>query len=65
MSSDPVKIRLPKHLERAKIEIESDGYVVSHEYDKKLEEDFERNRAEYHEVMLHGVPVLVKVKAKL
>jgi len=63
-SKERSRIKLPKDLERATVD-SIPVHAKEFEYDKCLAQDFEQNRAEYYEVELHGVPVKVKVKAKL
>lgn len=55
-------VRLPKGLKRAEsVPKSSEHYKREFDYDKALEADFEANRAAYIEVVMHGVPVKVKV----
>lgn len=57
------RIWLPDGLERAEIVPKSRQKPVREEdYDKALEADFDAHRAEYREVLMHGVIVKVKVK---
>lgn len=55
-------VRLPKGLARAAVILKTRKAPLSQaEYDKALEADYEAHRAEYTEVMIHGIPVKVKV----
>ncbi len=55
-------VRLPPGMKRAPIkEKHREKYIREFDYDKAIEEDFEAHRAEYIEVIMHGVPVKVKV----
>lgn len=56
-------VKLPKDVERATVD-SIPNHVREFEYDKMLEEDFQKHRAEYTEVELYGVIVKVKVKVK-
>ena len=57
------QVRLPKGLKRAEIVPKTkDHYVREFDYDNALEADFDAHRAEYTEIIMHGVPVKVKVQ---
>lgn len=57
------RLWLPKGYKRAEIISKTrDDPIREHEYDTILEEDFNANRAQYREVIIHGVPVKVKVQ---
>lgn len=61
---DYKRVKLPKGLVRARIvENEPGTKKQSAEYDKLLEADYDAHRAEYREVIMYGVPVLVKVES--
>ena len=60
--ADGKRVFLPKGLKRAAvIGKEKRDHLMEFEYDKALHQDFEENRAEYTEIIIHGVPVKVKV----
>ena len=61
--TDGKRVFLPKGLKRATvIGKEKRDHLMEFEYDKALHQDFEENRAEYTEIIMHGVPVKVKVE---
>lgn len=61
--ADGKRVFLPKGLKRAAvIGKEKRDHLMEFEYDKALHQDFEENRAEYTEIIMHGVPVKVKVE---
>ena len=61
--ADGKRVFLPKGLKRATvIGKEKRDHLMEFEYDKALHQDFEENRAEYTEIIMHGVPVKVKVE---
>ena len=56
-------VKLPKGLKRAEIVPKSkDHYVREFDYDQAIDADFDQNRAGYIEVVIQGLPVLVKVQ---
>ena len=60
--ADGKRVFLPKGLKRAAvIGKEKRDHLMEFEYDNALHQDFEENRAEYTEIIMHGVPVKVKV----
>lgn len=60
--ADGKRVFLPKGLKRVTvIDKEKRDHLMEFEYDKALHKDFEENRAEYIEIIMHGVPVKVKV----
>ena len=62
---DYKRVQLPDGLERAiTVHGTRQHPLRADEYDKALETDFDAHRAEYREVIMYGVPVKVKVKAK-
>lgn len=55
-------IRVPRGVARVDIVSKTKKAPMSQsEYDRAIEDDYEAHRAQYIEVMLHGVPVKVKV----
>ncbi len=60
--TDGKRVFLPKGLKRVTVIDKDKGdHLMEFEYDKALHQDFEDCRAEYTEIIMHGVPVKVKV----